>query len=85
MIQGNYNGLAKFFEHMNAKIVACEPEKGDSWTFTYIEDLEKNLMGEIEEYKNATTEGEKASELVDIANMCMMLFNRHMDNVARGK
>jgi hypothetical protein len=29
MLPNNYQGLAAFAEHMNAKIVANEPTKGD--------------------------------------------------------
>jgi hypothetical protein len=78
MLPNNYQGLAAFAEHMNAKIVANEPTKGDSWKGTKIEVLIDNL------HNDAKRVGEKAEELVDIANMCMMLFNRYMELAQTG-
>ena len=84
MLPNNYQGLAAFAEHMNAKIVANEPTKGDSWKGTKIEVLIGNLHDEIQEFNDAKRVGEKAEELVDIANMCMMLFNRYMELAQMG-
>ena len=84
MLPNNYQGLAAFAEHMNAKIVANEPTKGDSWIITDVEILEESLRSEIQEYNDAKTEGERAEELVDIANMCMMLFNKHIMKAQTG-
>lgn len=84
MLPNNYQGLAAFAEHMNAKIVANEPTKGDSWKGTKIEVLVANLHDEIQEFTEAKRVGEKAEELVDIVNMCMMLFNRYMELAQTG-
>ena len=48
--------------------------KGDSWKWCDIDFLKNKLKEEFREYQES---GDK-HELVDIANICMMLFNREL-------
>lgn len=66
------DGMQTFYAQMIRKILINDSEKTDSWLSCDMEYLEYTLMGEIEEYNES---GDK-DELIDIANMCMMLYNR---------
>ena len=57
---------------MILKMEQNESEKQDSWVNCDMKYLEFALGEEIREYNES---GEK-DELVDIANMCMMIYNR---------
>jgi len=78
-------GLTEFVKKMKSTLDIHQEEKGDSWVNCDIEYLEKKLMDEIGEYEIAERPLHKAEELVDIANMCMMLFHRHLDICCENK
>ena len=66
-----------FAAEMEATMNMHKPEKGDSWKTCSINYLEMKLDEEVEEYM-ATRD---PSELPDIANCCMMLYNRKIMDV----
>lgn len=72
-------GLDRFVEEMKLKLDRNQKKKGDSWTTCEIEFLEQALMTECYEYDQAPSLMKKANELVDVANFCMMLYNRYLD------
>lgn len=72
-------GLDSFVEGMRLKLDLNEEKKGNSWTICPIEYLENKRKGEITEVESAVDDYKKAQELVDEANLCMMLFHRYMD------
>lgn len=51
-----------------------DKNKGESWKWCDVDFLKGKLKEEFEEYQDS---GDK-HELVDIANVCMMLFNREL-------
>jgi len=69
-------GLEQFAEAMKQKMSIKRKQYGDSWLTCDIEFLRDRLAGEIKEYENAFTHREEMGELVDMANCCMMLYNR---------
>lgn len=73
------DGLKKFVEQMDLKLYIREEKYGDSWTNVNIDFLEKKLLEEMNEYLAENKHGKKSCELVDIANVCMMLYNRHFN------
>jgi len=79
MFENNENGLRMFVASMKLFIEKHESEKEDSWVRCDIDYLEDNLQHEIYEYNTAKTHDGKTKELVDIANMCMMLYHRHIE------
>jgi len=66
-----------FAAEMDAVMNEHKPEKGDSWKTCSINYLDMKLDEEVEEYM-ATRD---PSELPDIANCCMMLYNRKIMDV----
>ena len=67
-----------FAMSMQATMRKHQKKKGDSWKDCDIVYLENKLVEEIEEYQKDY----EPHELVDIANMCMMLWNRKMWKLA---
>ena len=65
--------VAVFARQMEATMQEHDPIKGDTWKYCQIGFLEHKLEEEIEEYKHG---GRNPDELIDIANICMMLWNR---------
>lgn len=73
--------IREFAEKMEEVMSMNDPKKGESWKTCSIEFLEQKLDEEYSEYRK---EGDFISdfcldpekELVDIANVCMMLWNR---------
>jgi len=59
---------------MEATMCRHDKNKGDSWKSCEIDFLKDKLIEEFDEYQSS---GNK-HELVDIANVCMMLFNREL-------
>lgn len=75
-------GLKEFVELMKLKLDLNQEKKGDSWITCDIEFLEDKLGEELEEYlktKNDAQFYRSAQELVDVANICMMLHHRYID------
>lgn len=71
-------GLESFVEQMKLKLNINQEKKGDSWVTCDIKFMEDKLMEEINEYYAEKGDMKRAKELVDIANICMMLYHRHM-------
>lgn len=82
--------IEMFAVAMDVKLDKKQKEYGDSWKTCDIEFLRDRLMGEFKEWHdgqyNATAIvgrsvggiiSDERKELVDIANICMMLWNRH--------
>lgn len=72
-------GLRDFVEQMELKLDLNQEEKGDSWVTCDITFLEGKLREEIAEYYKEEGSMKSTRELVDIANICMMLYHRHFD------
>jgi len=71
--------VEKFAEAMTLVLSEHADEKGDSWKRCDIAFLQAKLQEEVKEYQDASGSFRKAQELVDIANFCMMLYHRHVD------
>jgi predicted house-cleaning noncanonical NTP pyrophosphatase (MazG superfamily) len=72
MLRTNVYGLQSFYLEMIEKIGQNEQEKKDDWIRCDIKYLEFALSEEIREYN----ESGSIEELVDLTNMCMMVYNR---------
>lgn len=68
--------VLNFARTMNTKLKLCDVKKGDSWKTCGIEFLYKKLFEEIAEWED----GEYMDELVDIANICLLLHERNIMN-----
>lgn len=65
-----------FARTMEAVLQKHDAVKGDTWKFCPVDFLEKKLEEETREYIDAPCRVRDPMELVDIANICMMLYNR---------
>ena len=73
--------LQKFAEAMEIKLKKKDMVYGDSWKGMSKHDLQDRLIGEMVEGLDAIKHDEGVDdELVDIANMCMMLWNRNKED-----
>ena len=72
--------IIDFAEKMETVMREHDEKKGDSWKKCDVKQLDNKLCEEFREWD----ETNKCSneELVDIANMCMMLWNR-LENIKR--
>ena len=70
-------GYRRFTEVMRATLRINQDTKGDSWVTCDIEFLEDKLLEEIKEYLSTKKHIDRKREVIDIANVCMMLYNRH--------
>lgn len=68
------NDIGTFAIAMESQMKKHQKKKGNSWKWVNIKFLEDKLDEEYAEWKKS---GDK-HELVDIANICMMLFNRKL-------
>ena len=66
--------IRKFAEEMERIMSENDAKKGDSWKRCDVRFLDDRLKEEFSEWDNTNKAGNK--ELVDIANFCMMLWNR---------
>lgn len=71
--------LAEFIEKMQLVLDEHQEEKGNSWNDCNLQFLLDKLDEEIKEFKEELKPLAKAQELVDVANMCMMLYHRYVD------
>ena len=71
--------LEHFVMEMGVVLHRNQKEKGDSWNDCDMQFLVDKLEEEIKEYRDETKPLAKAEELVDVANMCMMLYHRYID------
>ena len=76
-------GFKEFIAEMKLKLDMNQTKKGDSWVTCDIEFLQGKLREEIHEYYDAEGSMIGARELVDIANVCMMLFIRYREEWAK--
>jgi len=65
--------LQNFAEAMEQKMRKHDGDWADSWKTCEVNLLQTKLFDEIQEY---CKDNSKEDELVDIANMCMMIWNR---------
>lgn len=72
-------GLKLFNIAMKVELYKNENEKGNSWCSCDLQFLLDKLDEEIKEFKDESKPLAKAEELVDVANMCMMLYHRYID------
>ena len=76
--------LKKFADEMETVLKSHDSKKRDSWRFIEYEFLERKLISEIGEYFVLTDNDgnymmnmdRKMEELIDISNVCMMIWNR---------
>jgi len=66
-----------FAQAMENTMKKHDKKKGDSWKTEDVDWLRAKLVEEFEEYFDTFDK----KELVDIANMCMMLYNRELDSI----
>ena len=76
-------GLKEFVELMKLKLDLNQEEKGDSWVTCDVRFLKGKLREEIAEYYEEEGSRKSAQELVDIANVCMMLYHRYFETWAK--
>ena len=70
-------GYRRFIEVMRATLRVNQDIKGNSWVTCDIGFLEDKLLEEIDEYLSTENHIDGKREVIDIANVCMMLYNRH--------
>jgi len=73
------NALNEFVMYMNNKLDENEEKKGNSWASCDLQFLLDKLDEEIQEFKDEPKPLAKAEELVDVANICMMLHHRYVE------
>ena len=72
-------GFKEFTEKMKLVLDLNQEKKGDSWVDCELQFLDDKLDEEYNEFKEETKPLAKAEECADMANVCMMLYNRYMD------
>ena len=73
--------LEEFVEEMEKVLSKHDKEKGDSWKTCDKEFLENKLKEEFREWKNTAVPLNKGVEVIDIANICMMLWHRYYPRI----
>jgi hypothetical protein len=73
------NAFDSFTMKMRNVLEENEKKKGNSWASCDLQFLLDKLDEEINEFKEAKTPVKKANETADIANICMMLYNRYIE------
>jgi len=72
------NELQEFAFEMERILSLHDESKGESWRTCTIGFLEGKLHEELSEYASSPCRSGKCDELVDIANICMMLYHRRL-------
>ena len=72
-------GLKQITAAMELVLDKHQEAKGNSWVSCNIQFLEDKLKEEFEEYQKERKPLAKAEELVDLANIAMMLYDRHLE------
>jgi len=72
--------LREFVSAMEQKMAEKDKEYGDSWKSVHGDLLYRKFAEEVAEFEDNPTD---TSELVDIANVCMMLWKRQTRNDER--
>ena len=70
--------IKEFAEEMEKVMQKHDRYKKDSWKTCNLEYLEKKLVEEYKEWKDGNVLCPLKNEVVDIANVCMMLFHRYI-------
>ena len=78
-MQNTENGLETFVMDMKVTLYRHQKEKGDSWADCDLQFLLDKFEEEIKEFKDEVKPSKKAKELVDVANICMMLYHRYIN------
>lgn len=73
--------LEKFALEMEKILLKHDKKKGDSWKTCDIKYLENKLEEEFREWKNTSVPLNKGVEVIDIANICMMLWHRYYPEI----
>ena len=69
--------IKEFAEAMEQVMQKHDRYKKDSWKDCKLDYLEKKLVEEYKEWKEGTTLCPAKAEVIDISNICMMLFHRY--------
>ena len=69
--------VEKFAEAMEEVLQKHDPDKGDSWVELPLPYLENKLVEEIGELRDAIGINVRKHEMLDVANIMMMLWNRY--------
>ncbi len=69
--------IKEFAEAMEIVMQKHDRYKKDSWKECDIGHLENKLIEEYKEWKDGTILCPTKNEVIDIANICMMLFHRY--------
>lgn len=68
--------ILDFAKEMDVVMNIHENQKRDTWKTCEVEFLENKLIEEYKEWRSSTIEPAK-KEIIDIANICMMLHHRY--------
>jgi len=69
--------IKEFAEQMEKVMQMHDRYKKDSWKTCKVEYLEKKLVEEYKEWQDITMGCNAKDEVIDIANICMMLYHRY--------
>ena len=69
--------IKEFAEEMERVMKEHDRYKKDSWKTCNLGYLEKKLVEEYKEWKDGTVLLPAKVEVIDVANICMMLFHRY--------
>ena len=75
--------VLEFAQEMEKVLRENDAEKGDSWKKMYMSELHECLNKEADEYWAAETDEDSAKECVDAANILMMLYHRHKEEIIK--
>ena len=76
--------IEEFALAMEQMMSMHDGRKGDSWKTCDLNHLQKKLLEEFAEYIYPDEECFVDAELIDIANICMMLYHRIRKSVTKG-
>jgi len=71
-----------FAQAMDVKLDKKQLEYGNSWKDCPIQFLNERLQEEVQELKDSISINEVHNKLVDVANLCMMLWYRTLPLIA---
>jgi hypothetical protein len=73
------NAFDSFTMKMRNVLEENEKQKGNSWASCDLQFLLDKLDEEVKEFKEANRPMARAEEIVDVANICMMLYTRYIE------
>ena len=77
-----HDALYHFCDQMELVLDEHYPKKGETWQTNTIGQLEERLIEEFDEWKKSNSPLQSAEELIDVANFCMFLYHRYVDEWA---